>query len=375
VRGHAAAATTHTPAPSCPSCPPLQLLPQLWTTALLTLLLLLLAANLLAKGLAAYAAETREALAWRAAAQRDELLEPLLLAGGEEEERQEGEGAAGEPWAGAGAAAGGAGKRDAGPAGAVVDQLQGAAAEAKASPPGLAPPGQQHGAPLQLQDAASSGDQQGPPRGQGSPTPGPRGGTASAALEGVHRSDHRRLPPLHLGLLLFLSSWVVAVDTLKLGQQCGSWQYWALVGSVALPALATLLAMRARLLRHAALKQGAGPLAAAGGGRRRLRAALPPPSPPPPLGTRAPRCPALASAEFPSSVPASSTTDLASSHSADAVPPGAPPNPHLTHTCPRLPPADSLHWTRRSTLLYPLYCSTAGVMAGMFGVGGGIVKG
>lgn len=32
-------------------------------------------------------------------------------------------------------------------------------------------------------------------------------------------------------------------------------------------------------------------------------------------------------------------------------------------------------WSNRTTLLYPLLCSTAGVAAGLFGVGGGIIKG
>ncbi|WIA12168.1 hypothetical protein OEZ85_012240 [Tetradesmus obliquus] len=34
-----------------------------------------------------------------------------------------------------------------------------------------------------------------------------------------------------------------------------------------------------------------------------------------------------------------------------------------------------IHWTPRNSLLYPALCSTAGVVAGLFGVGGGIVKG
>merc|ERR1719447_2046182 len=32
-------------------------------------------------------------------------------------------------------------------------------------------------------------------------------------------------------------------------------------------------------------------------------------------------------------------------------------------------------WDERATIRYPLICSTAGLAAGMFGVGGGIVKG
>ena len=35
----------------------------------------------------------------------------------------------------------------------------------------------------------------------------------------------------------------------------------------------------------------------------------------------------------------------------------------------------TIHWDRRNTLWYPLICSLAGLFAGLFGVGGGIVKG
>jgi uncharacterized membrane protein YfcA len=38
-------------------------------------------------------------------------------------------------------------------------------------------------------------------------------------------------------------------------------------------------------------------------------------------------------------------------------------------------PEDDVAWTPRTTLLYPALCTFAGVCAGMFGVGGGIVKG
>lgn len=39
------------------------------------------------------------------------------------------------------------------------------------------------------------------------------------------------------------------------------------------------------------------------------------------------------------------------------------------------PEAGDIVWTPDTTLRYPLLCSGAGVIAGMFGVGGGIVKG
>lgn len=34
-------------------------------------------------------------------------------------------------------------------------------------------------------------------------------------------------------------------------------------------------------------------------------------------------------------------------------------------------PEGELHWTRRTTILYPVLCSTAGLIAGLFGIGGG----
>jgi Sulfite exporter TauE/SafE len=40
-----------------------------------------------------------------------------------------------------------------------------------------------------------------------------------------------------------------------------------------------------------------------------------------------------------------------------------------------IPEEGDIEWTPRTTLSYPAACSFAGVIAGMFGVGGGIVKG
>merc|ERR1719471_2839453 len=34
-----------------------------------------------------------------------------------------------------------------------------------------------------------------------------------------------------------------------------------------------------------------------------------------------------------------------------------------------------VHWSERNTIVYPLACSVAGLCAGLFGIGGGIVKG
>jgi uncharacterized membrane protein YfcA len=34
-----------------------------------------------------------------------------------------------------------------------------------------------------------------------------------------------------------------------------------------------------------------------------------------------------------------------------------------------------LRWTRSSTVLYPGLCTAAGLVAGLFGIGGGVVKG
>jgi uncharacterized membrane protein YfcA len=34
-------------------------------------------------------------------------------------------------------------------------------------------------------------------------------------------------------------------------------------------------------------------------------------------------------------------------------------------------PEGQLHWTATTTLLYPMICSSAGLVAGLFGIGGG----
>jgi hypothetical protein len=34
-----------------------------------------------------------------------------------------------------------------------------------------------------------------------------------------------------------------------------------------------------------------------------------------------------------------------------------------------------VHWDARATLLYPFLCTGAGILAGLFGVGGGMIKG
>jgi hypothetical protein len=77
--------------------------------------------------------------------------------------------------------------------------------------------------------------------------------------------DQPQVPLLHLGLLLFLSAWVVSVDTLKLHTMCGSAAYWGLVLSVAVPALGTLLLVRTRLLLQAHLNSLPGAIVAPGG--------------------------------------------------------------------------------------------------------------
>lgn len=84
------------------------------------------------------------------------------------------------------------------------------------------------------------------------------------ASKGLDDDDQPQVPLLHLGLLLFLSAWVVSVDTLKLRTLCGSALYWALVLSVAVPALGTLLLMRTRLLRQAHLNSLPGAILAPG---------------------------------------------------------------------------------------------------------------
>ncbi len=48
---------------------------------------------------------------------------------------------------------------------------------------------------------------------------------------------------------------------------------------------------------------------------------------------------------------------------------------HKRASAPGFAPAEGeVVWTRRATIVYPALCTSAGVVAGMFGVGGGIVK-
>ena len=39
------------------------------------------------------------------------------------------------------------------------------------------------------------------------------------------------------------------------------------------------------------------------------------------------------------------------------------------------PALSEIEWNEHNTLVYPLYANVAGLVAGMFGVGGGIIKG
>merc|ERR1712174_39158 len=49
---------------------------------------------------------------------------------------------------------------------------------------------------------------------------------------------------------------------------------------------------------------------------------------------------------------------------------------YLKLSLPNYPKVDGdIDWNERNTILYPVICCAAGFFAGMFGVGGGIVKG
>lgn len=78
------------------------------------------------------------------------------------------------------------------------------------------------------------------------------------ALQEVLAAEMSHAPRLHLGLMLMLTGWVVAVGLAKGSLPCGSLQQWLLVCSIILPAAGTMWVMRQRVLRHATIKQRCG---------------------------------------------------------------------------------------------------------------------
>lgn len=145
-------------------------------------------------------------------------------------------------------------------------------------------------------------------------------------LSTVTAFERQQLPWQPLLLLFFLSCWVVISDTAKVTLQCGSLTYWVVALSVVPPAAAVTLLVRQWLLTKTAVKSAAADMYPA------YEALTPPRAAAGGAGGRSER-----SRGVPSSV--------------------------------------DIHWTPRNSLLYPVLCSVAGVVAGLFGVGGGIVKG
>ena len=156
-----------------------------------------------------------------------------------------------------------------------------------------------------------------------------------------------------------LDAGVVLSDVLKTHAACPSLAYWLRATAMVPLALAVLFAVRC--VGVGGLQQGGcaegparGPslrcsllvgLASKGGstaGSRRMAAARPPARPPPPAPS--------------------------------------PRRVHLLHkgaaqrAAGYEPHEGDVEWTPASTLLYPALCSFAGVAAGVFGVGGGIIK-
>lgn len=149
-------------------------------------------------------------------------------------------------------------------------------------------------------------------------------------LSTVQAYSRRQLPWQPLLTLFALSCWVVASDTGKAMLPCGSLQYWAVVLSVVPPCLSVTLTVRQWLLARTAVEERAATAAAA------------------------------ASAGF-------------NQGSTAAAAAGAEQREQWSSSSKAA--AGIIHWTPRNSIAYPLICSIAGVFAGLFGVGGGIVKG
>lgn len=143
--------------------------------------------------------------------------------------------------------------------------------------------------------------------------------TASMSLRSIQAYDARQLPWQPLLTLFLLSCWVVVSDTYKVKLPCGSAAYWLVACSIVLPAGLVTLLVRRWLLAKTAVKTEAAALA----------------------------------------VPGSAAAAAARAGAADGVAAAAAADGLVV---------DSVHWTPRNSLLYPLMCSAAGVVAGLFGV-------
>uniref|UniRef100_A0A383VY93 Membrane transporter protein n=1 Tax=Tetradesmus obliquus TaxID=3088 RepID=A0A383VY93_TETOB len=179
--------------------------------------------------------------------------------------------------------------------------------------------------------------------------------------------ERQQLPWQPLVVLLFLSCWVVVSDTSKAALVCGSLQYWLVVLSVAPPAAIVVLLVRQWLLAKTAVKEAAAATAAEDAAIA-AAAAYPNCYSEAPAGEQ--QCPQYEAVSPPPMHAARSAAAAAGSQAA-AVAAAAAGNGSSSSSVA----FGGIHWTPRNSLLYPALCSTAGVVAGLFGVGGGIVKG
>ncbi|KAF6251261.1 hypothetical protein COO60DRAFT_1562023 [Scenedesmus sp. NREL 46B-D3] len=183
---------------------------------------------------------------------------------------------------------------------------------------------------------------------------------ARLQLSTVLAHERQQLPWRPLVVLLFLSCWVVVSDTSKAALVCGSLQYWLVVLSVAPPAAGVVLLVRKWLLVKTAVKEAAAAAAAADAAVAAAAAYPSPYSVPPAREQQCPQYEAVSPPPLHASAAAGGSQGGAAAGISNSSGGGA---------------YGGIHWTAHNSLLYPLLCSTAGIVAGLFGVGGGIVKG
>lgn len=166
---------------------------------------------------------------------------------------------------------------------------------------------------------------------------------ATLQLSTVQNYERQQLPWQSLLILFFLSAWVVISDTSKVATVCGSPLYWLIVLSIVPPCgLATLL-VRQWLLAKTAVKEGAAAAAAVAAQ---------------PYSAGLAGCGAMGVVQH--ELP---------EYEAASPPPRAAAAAAAAAQCGKATPSGGIHWTPRNSLLYPLLCSAAGIVAGLFGVG------
>jgi hypothetical protein len=233
------------------------MLPKLWISAMLTLLLLFMTYNLATKARQASRKETAAAAAAQQQQQQHHQLDEEAGATAEAGLQAEAAGAA------AGAAAGQTGERLLVPE---PDRRQNGSGGAAAwgSAPRAVNGGSSGaaGGTMQLQLAALEA--------RGGRCSAPCAATEAEAkqqLDLVLKADGALYSPVHLALLALMTAWVIGIGVLKSVLPCGSWQQWLVVVSMLLPACFVLGFMRCRLLRAAAIKARSRHVSAAAGGQ------------------------------------------------------------------------------------------------------------